>query len=250
MTVRSLLILPVLLSAVCYAQEAESRARRQSPDREPPLVSMTFRGGTMARFVAEIRKAEPKCNIVVADAAAVAELPPMEVQDAGLDQVLDSACAVATSKMRIACQEQRGRGVPVFAILALPRQVSGVNVAATGFGKPANVTTMVLSLNRLTEDEPRLAIDGLKVETILSALETGARFDEKAPLMRYHEDSGLLFLRGTHEQLSLASDVLKILERDLKELARTRGTQRRSGGNRQPSEPALPSGSTKKRRAR
>ena len=36
-------------------------------------------------------------------------------------------------------------------------------------------------------------------------------------MLRYHEDSGLLFMRGKHQQLELASDVLKILERDLKE---------------------------------
>lgn len=208
------MILPLLLAAVCTAQEDPTESRVRTVKKFSPVITMSFGGGTMSKFVSAIRGVEPKANIIVAASAASARVPGMEIKDAGLDQVLDSACAAAEAgELMIGCSEQRGNGEPVFAILGRPRSVQQV-----GPGMPDDKdSTLVLSLNRLTESNPQLDLDGMKVATILSAIEASSHFDTKAPKLRYHEDSGLLFLHGSRAQLALAADVLQILERDQKE---------------------------------
>lgn len=232
MNIRCRLILPLVplaLAAVSTAQEDPSRSSPASSARavagQPPIVTMSFPGGTLSSFVDALRRAEPRCNIVVAEDAAGAELPAMELKSAGLDQVLESACAVAGSESRIGCSESRGSGEPVFAIIA--RSPKGATVSQ---GQRSSAETMVLSLNRLTQGDARFGVPGLRVPTILSAIETGTSFDDKAPMLRYHEDSGLLFLRGSRRQLALAHEVLQILERDLGDRVKSASLKEREQG--------------------
>ena len=51
-------------------------------------------------------------------------------------------------------------------------------------------------------------------------------------MLRYHEDSGLLFLRGSNQQLEFAREVLQILERDLKERSKIASMQNRGSKSR------------------
>lgn len=206
--------LPLLMAAVCVAQEAQPQP--QQPVRPAaPIVSMKFDGGTMVAFVKAIQRVEPKANIILAEAAGAAVVPAMEIEEAGLDQILECACAAAKGPQRIDCMEKRGIGVPVYTIVALDRKTM-----SRGAVDPRDeVQTTVLSLNRLTGGYPERQVPGLKVETVLSAIEVGSTFDGEPPSMRFHQDSGLLFLHGTRDQLSLAMQVLQILENDLKERA-------------------------------
>ncbi|MCA8976110.1 MAG: hypothetical protein KDC98_15415 [Planctomycetes bacterium] len=239
---RSHLLLPMILAAVCSAQDVVTTPVRGTK-MVAPIVSMSFRGGSMADFVAAVRAAEPKANIVIQAKAANAVVPAMEIKEAGLDQVLDSACAVAESSDQIGCTEQRGNGEPVFAIIARNR-----GGATTMVSSGDEESTIVLSLNRLTEGDLRTSVPGLRVETILSAIEASSHFDTKAPKLRYHQDSGLLFLRGTREQLSLGHDVLQILERDQQERATNALIRAQSArGNQQPADPAPQRGGAEKK---
>ena len=99
------LLLPFLLATATLAQEADESPSARSKRITWPMVTMSFAGGTMTEFVAAVRAAQPKANIVVAEAAAQAALPAIQIKDAGLDQVLESACAVATAADRIRCSE-------------------------------------------------------------------------------------------------------------------------------------------------
>lgn len=202
--------LPALLTLCAIAQQ-ESPKPATAVRPAPPIVSMAFAGGTIDDLVATLRAIEPKVNIVVAASAGSVRLPPITVKGAGLDQVLDTACAVAESSDRVQCQEQRGVGEPVFAIVARPAQSQPGSAAA------AMPDTIVLSLNRLLEGIPQAGVAGLKAETILSAIDAAASFEAKQPIMRFHADSGLLFVRGAPAQLRLATEVLTSLERDLKD---------------------------------
>jgi type II secretory pathway component GspD/PulD (secretin) len=74
----------------------------------------------------------------------------------------------------------------------------------------------VFSLNELTM--PRgfgLGIEPLKVESILSAIELATTVNDTTPVIRYHEDSGILVVRGTRQQVDQASEVLQVLARDI-----------------------------------
>jgi hypothetical protein len=82
------------------------------------VLTATFGGGTMAEFVAVLRAAEPRANVLVAAAAAQAKLPRIELRGAGLDQALEGACAVAEADFQVRSVQFPGQGEPVFSIVA------------------------------------------------------------------------------------------------------------------------------------
>lgn len=213
----------LLSSFLLPAQDPTSTVAVKAVRPAGAVVTASFRGGTMADFVAVVRSAEPKANIVVATAAAAAKVPPMEVRGAGLDQLLSGACAVAEAEFLVRVNEFRGEGEPVYSIVAmLPQGAPGPQGAQvqTVPSKP-DESTSVFSLNRLTEPDPRLGGGaGLRAETILSAIEAGGGDDPKQPGLRYHRESGLLFVRGNRTQIALVKDLLTNLERDLEERRR------------------------------
>ena len=215
------------LILLCSALPAQQETATTAPPRPPAVVvTLSFRGGSMAEFVAAVRAAEAKANIVVAAAAADAKLPAIELRGAGIDQALEGACAVAEAVYPVRVKDFTGAGEPVYSITSMgPVQYGNVSGTATTNASPAparaDETTQVFSLNRLTEPDPRfVASEGLKVETILSAIEAGTSDDAKKAVLRYHRDSGLLFLRGTRAQITIIKDLLSNLERDLEERRR------------------------------
>ncbi len=211
----------LLSSFLLPAQEAGGDP---SPHKAPrpmgAVVTASFRGGTLADFVAVVRAAEPRANIVVATVAATAKVPPMEVRGAGLDQLLNGACAVAEAEFVVRVNEFRGDGEPVYSIVAMPQGPLGPQGQVQSTPSKPEESTAVFSLNRLTEPDPRLGTPGLPAETILSAMEAGNGDEPKQPVLRFHRQSGLLFVRGNRTQIALVKDLLSNLERDLDERRR------------------------------
>ncbi|MBL8728723.1 MAG: hypothetical protein JNM25_09860 [Planctomycetes bacterium] len=204
------------LSVVCFclpAQEATGPTPGRSREKESPVVvSMTFPGGTLAQFVAAVRGAEPNANIVMATRAAEARVPPLELRGAGLEQALESACMVVEGPVEVRVKDSGGQGQPVYTILAMERRQPGV----VGTPSADQVVQRVFTLNNLTM--PRgsgLGVEPLAVETILSAVELVTTADGRAPLLRFHKDSGLLLVRGTNEQVANASEALAVMANDL-----------------------------------
>jgi hypothetical protein len=211
-TTRSLATL-FLLSLCLPAQEAQAPTPGpRPPKRDPVVVTMAFAGGTLAQFVAAVRAVEPNANIVMATRAAEALVPRMELRGAGLEQALESACMIAEGPVEVRVKDSGGAGQPVYTIQASERRQPKV----AGAPAEAEVVQRVFTLNQLTM--PRgfgLGIEPLGVETILSAVELVTTADGKAPLLRFHKDSGLLLVRGTVEQVSNASEALAVMANDL-----------------------------------
>jgi hypothetical protein len=203
----SLLLLLAPLAAQEPAPAPQPPAAAAKPREPAPTVTLTFAGGPLADFVAQLRRAEPRANIVVEPAAATAVLPPLDLRATGLDQALDAACVVAASEHTIRMKDFRGSGEPVFTILAV-RQPKGPEQVREG------VRTEVFGLARLTEGRPD--DDVVPHEWVLGAIE-GAVGEPKLAALRLHRESNLLIVRGTGEQLDVAQSVLKNLERDLAE---------------------------------
>jgi hypothetical protein len=179
--------------------------RAQAAVRPPVLVTLKFAGGTMGEFVTMLRQLEPKANVMVAAAAADATLPALDLRGAGLGQVLESACAVAESHREIRVKESRGPGESVYAITARVLPPSQDPFAARA------QRTQVFSLARLIEGKDGTA---LSAATVLSAIETAVGGPELLTALRYHKESGALFVRGTEEQLGVVSELLVQLDRD------------------------------------
>jgi hypothetical protein len=184
----------------------------QTPASAAPNLSFVFQGGTFGELCTQLGEGIPSkydVNIVIEPEAAKVRLPQFQVQNAGLAQVLEAACAAASSDERILhVKELRGSGSPVFAVVSrLQPQPPGVTSAAS-----AREVTAVHSLGALLKDVRGV---GFTPETILSAIETATT---ELPLraLRYHTDSRLLVARGTQESLRVVAEVLKELEQDVR----------------------------------
>jgi len=210
----ALLLIPMALSPMALtAQEAGGPAgptRRRAP--EPVVVSFTFDGGTLKEFVAAVRKDQPKANIVLATRANSAVIPPMILRDAGVEQALEGACMAAEADFQVRVKEFRGAGQPVYSIYAYA-QPSPAGVTMVG-PKPGDLHQRVLTLNDLTAQRAS-GMPSMKVETVLSALDLAMADENKPPRIRYHEDAGLLLVRGTYEQIEVIEQIIVTLSRDL-----------------------------------
>lgn len=176
-------------------------------------VSVKFRGGTMAKFVEALRDEQPKANVVLAELAAKTQVPAMELKGAGIEQALEAAAAAASADdedIDVRVMEFKGEGEPVFSIVAKtrPRQMPAGFVPGA-----ADRVLRVLSLNELIGAQVN-GVDAVPVKTILSALELAVQDEDDAPRIRFHEDSGLLLVRGTHQQTAVLQEVLQTLQRD------------------------------------
>ena len=187
-------------------------AGSQAAAAAAPNLIFVFQGGTFGELCTQLREGVPShvsVNIVIEPEAAKAVLPKFEVQNAGLAQVLEAACATASSDERVLhVKELRGSGSPVFAVVSrLQPQPPGASAAAS-----AREVTAVHSLGALLKDGRGV---GFAPETILSAIETATT---ELPLraLRYHTDSRLLVARGTQESLRVVAELLRELEQDVR----------------------------------
>lgn len=219
------LFLTLITSCVCLAQEAppKTAASRPAADREPVVVSLSFSGGTVAKFVAEVRLAEPRANILVSAEAARAEVPPIELRGAGLDQAMQAVAAIASAEVPLVAREFRGDGERVYSLVVSPNPVPVAPVAAKN-----PIATMILSLNVFTDSaRENGGAAAFSAATVLSAVETAITAEADttgfAPVLRYHADSGLLVVRASRDQLAVAKDVLSNLERDVTRRQKAKG---------------------------
>lgn len=168
---------------------------------DPTVARLEFAGGTMTQLVELLRQQQPLANIVVATSAATAQLPPMMIRDAGLNQVLAAACDVADGRGPIELRDFRGEGKPIYTIQV---QADAANVV----DDESMVRTKVLTIAELI---PRDGLPGLDAAAILSALEIATGGPRKLQTLQYHEPSDLLVVRGSEPNVVIVEEVLEVL---------------------------------------
>lgn len=226
-THRTVLIpLTLLLTVAPSAQQAEINPQ---PGH---TVSVDFRGGTLTEFAASLRSAGDNVNIVVPENASKVKIPALVLRQTSVEAALKAVTQVVEPTVRLSVDVSVGNvpnvgivGEPVYSVrVSLQRDSPGA-VTTAGMGNQR--TVRVFSLRNLTKPMPGEASDAAlsNVKTILTAIDTGlavagmreelevGEADTKA-LVRFHEDSDLLFVAGTHTQLRLVEEVLSNLERD------------------------------------
>lgn len=214
-TIQTLILASLPLLAALPAQDATAPNSQPASPRaavQVRTVSLTFAGGTMAQFVTVIRDGVAKANIVVAPEASDVRLPAIELRDAGLDQALEAACAVASADFDVRVREHKGHGEPVYSIVTQP---SSSRPATKPKAQAPSTATMVRSLARLVD--PRFqppGVPALSAETVLSAIEVPHEYDANPPQLRFHKDSNLLFVRGTQAQWLLVEQVIETMLED------------------------------------
>jgi hypothetical protein len=131
------------------------------------------------------------------------------------------------------------QGQPVYA-LRVARARSAASPKEPTF---VDLVVRVFSLRMLTHGGVGEATgNGTALEpgTVLSAIETGLSFAQspRKPVVRYHTDSGILFVQGTPEHVHVVQEILSSLSEDVARarqaaaMAKATTSATREGGTR------------------
>lgn len=205
----------------------------QAPSVE--TVTVKFQGGSLRDYAEAIQAARRveyegsayQINIVLPLLADKVKVPPLSLIDADVESALRVACDVAENKDYISdvdVHSKRQRGVAqssqaVYVIQVRAKPTRGVSGGFTD----DNSVVRVFTLRAATEKLPSEGDDFcLKAETILTAIDTGlsvaAQGSKQKAVVRYHADSGLLFVQGTRAQSNMVSEVLASIETDVERM--------------------------------
>lgn len=226
---RSPLLLVLAAGAILGAPSTP--AQDQGP-AQGLVISIDFDGGSLADLIAEIRAAGPNINILIPPDAAEVRVPSLSLKEVTVATALRAISDVASNQtVNVATSvQQSGPGQPVFAMrVDLDRSSP----------RPTSQYVAVYSIKALTEampGDPETVRINLSAETILTAIDTGLDVGETGgePEIRYHEESGLVFVRANTLQHGLIRDVIQNMDRDQQRrrqaLQRADATGRGRGG--------------------
>ena len=198
----------LLFAPLVHAQDA--------PPVDSPIVieHLDFKGGTLAQFVEALREGldHAPVNVLLRNDAGNVRIPTLELRDVSLDTALRAAVPIGQRETRqpdgsllvqwtfLDRTEVNDRGSPVYVFDA----GSEVQKPPAGDGERR---FEVFGLGRVIGDGDA---DG-----VLEIIDAAMSLDDAEPAeLRYHKDSGLLIVRGTHEQLVLVDQVIGRLEAD------------------------------------
>lgn len=210
MTNPFVLLLPLLLAVPASAQDPAAPGGQSAPAARitaAETVTLSFRGGSLKELLDAIRAQAGTVNIVASELAAAVNLPAIELRQAPLQSALESIAMVVPEPYRAkAIASSVALGAPVYSLAIV------ANRGGTGL-----VEVRVFSLDALSKPLPGdagAASTTVAARTVLSAIEVGARVLGEPIELRFHEESLLLFVKGTKQQLELVQQVLGNLQRD------------------------------------
>ena len=181
----------------------------------PARIELSFPGGNLESFVAALREAagEAAVNIVMPQQARELEVPPLELRGVtvhGAVRSLELAFG-DDSPYRLGVREIDPIG-PVFGV-----EVARFNPFG-GRSAPLQQTLDVISVADMLEKEGK--VGGISADVLLSSVETALRMsptstdgaDESlAPEIRFHEQGGLLIVKGLPQEVSIVRQTLSEL---------------------------------------
>lgn len=206
-------------------------------------ISVSFAGGSLTEYATALTKAGQNVNIVLSDLAKEVRLPAMSLRNTSVEAALRAVCALPMDAFDLdfvvhvgQAQTAAGpRGDPIYQVRVRDLRQKGEKAAAA----PRRVR--VFSLHELTTAQPDAnAQPPIAVATLVTAIDTGLSLlaettpsngqAEPKALVRFHEESNLLFAAGSAWQLDVIEQVLARLEFD----------RARSGGGKRPAQDAVP----------
>lgn len=186
----------VVAAAVCAGAAGQSAAPAQPKDL---IVSVEFEGGTIGEYVKAIKEAHPEANVVVTPEAALIPMPEVSIHGASLGAALQIAMTrgptmPGTPGVIVDLDRAGGEGLPVYKLIA--RSVL-----------PGETRSTVISLAPVIDA-------GVLEEDALAAMQAGLELFPTRATLRFHEDTSLLLVRGSEEQLRLLELIAKRLQDD------------------------------------
>lgn len=197
------------------------------------LISVDFEGGTVADYIATIKGAARRLNVDV-NVICPAEARDVKVSSISLNSVSLNTAVEALCTAFASSSEYRfdvtvvGKGAnefPTFALRFLQERRQPQGPGATpanqnGGARDDGTMIEVIAVRDVIEPPPGMpANDSTRTakEVLLKALDAAVslRQDAKAPDVLFHEETGLLIVRGTVEQNALATSVINRIRDDL-----------------------------------
>jgi len=191
------------------AQASSPQPTRASTfQSESPSITLSFPGGSVAKYVAAIRKdlnaRGEETNIILKDDVDMVTLPAMDLTNVTLESALQilhhHEQHDGNEVVRLDLDMVRGGGAPIFVLSAQhigPRR-----------GSQSEEMVHVWNVSQLLANN-------IKADDMLTAIETAlslVRSIDEAAEIRFHEATGLVIARGTGEQVSTMDQVIEQLK--------------------------------------
>lgn len=215
------------LSPLATPVLAQSASPVEITERQPPVVTIDFKGGTVAEYVAALRKAagEEPVNVVLSKEAADVALTGISLRMVSLDNAvqaiepaagsIDGAFSIRRIKPLVATNSGAS------AVYAVDYQ-KRFRPIQPGTDRPVgDPEIQVFSLKPLIEPSPE---DGParvteNAETVLTAIQTALDLETSPNVPRadvkYHRESGLLIVRAIGGQLRAVDACLERMRDDV-----------------------------------
>lgn len=172
------------------------------------LISVDFKGGSLADFIAQIRQAAGgmPINILYPPEFAQLQLPPMQFEQVHLDSALRVAASLSEYRpvfmpdgREAGWEVDRvagGQGAPVYVINVWASEFDDESDHEEDHEEHIERATIVQSLANLIAGE-----DAMSADAVLSSIQIALDMVEQGEAdLRFHEETGLLFARVTSEQ--------------------------------------------------
>ena len=210
------LVATTMIAAPLSSQRGGQRPREANKSTEH-TVSFESRNGTSLSELLELIRQKTGANIVASEEADDILLPRMSLQKASLGAALEAITQIVPSyyTVKVRANHDVG-GKPVYAVQVQSRKrpkVSNKSVLP-------RLEVRVFSLRELILPPPGIETRDdlvLRDESVLNAIDVGLNIQPTGTkaVMKFHVDSGLLFVRGTPQQIHVCEEVLSNLRNDL-----------------------------------
>ncbi len=203
---RALLGVLAALTAAGIAGPGTPAAQGGPDDDAPKLISVKFRGGSAAEFIAAIRRVANELNVVVAPEASEITIPAMTLSGVTPPAALNLVDGTTH-------QSRGGRSVKLTVKhmqVYSPHERPTYQVVAHVRGPTASTNAGVWTLAVVLES-------GVGSEAVLSAIQLALEvLGSSTPAdVRFHEETALLIARGDADQLESIDEVLDRLHEAL-----------------------------------
>ncbi len=208
--------------ATCFVPAPPAFAQEHQPDavhaadHEPDLINIDFQGGTMAEFVEAMRQTvQPgDVNVILRGGADAIAVPAVRLRNVTIESAFDAICPREQASINMV----QKMGAPIYVIEGRhtrspfeqgPDAAPASHVIYDEFGGKMPAVLRIYSVKEIvTGDVP--------LQGIMDAVKTAlsVQGEEPQPELLFHEDSGVLIVRGTEGQHVVVNDLLKTLERD------------------------------------
>jgi hypothetical protein len=220
----------IAISALSFGMPAwtpPALAQSGATSAADPYFSVDFAGGTVTQYVEALRKTGKPVNVVVSERAGrqrIGAISLSRVTPGVAVHAINAAAASTLGDWRIdqigpEASRAAGKGMPeveAYWVDFMPKGVHSQDVMVEAY-----------SLARVFKPDGKA--EGLDPKAVLTAIETGLRLQnqepDQAPDLKFHPDSGLLFVRGTMAELRLVGSIVGRMMDDAR--AKSQSQQRR-----------------------